>query len=122
MSLKILVDMNLPRSWTAEFSLHGWFSVHWSSVGDPRADDEVIMEWALQNGHVVFTHDLDFGNLLAMKRVAGPSVIQVRSQKVLPKFIGPIVVDAIKQFESLLQVGALVVVEPKKSRARVLPL
>jgi predicted nuclease of predicted toxin-antitoxin system len=31
----------------------------------PRAQDKVIMDWAMVNAYVVFTHDLDFGILLA---------------------------------------------------------
>jgi len=42
------------------------------------------MAWARANGHVVFTHDLDFGTTLALTHAAGPSVIQVRGQNVLP--------------------------------------
>jgi predicted nuclease of predicted toxin-antitoxin system len=55
---------------------------HWSLVGDPRAKDSVVMAWALEDGHVLFTHDLEFGTLLALTRANGPSVIQVRAQDV----------------------------------------
>ena len=55
MSLQLVVDMNLSVEWIAEFATHGWSAVHWSTVGDPRADDSAIMAWALANGHVVFT-------------------------------------------------------------------
>lgn len=34
------------------------------------------MAYARANGLVVFTHDLDFGVLLALTRGAGPSVLQ----------------------------------------------
>jgi len=59
--------------------------VHWSSVGDPRAADSVLMAWASANGCVVFTHDLDFGALLAASTDDGPSVIQMRTNDVTPK-------------------------------------
>lgn len=38
------------------------------------------MAWALTNDYIVFTHDLDFGTLLAITQADAPSVIQVRSQ------------------------------------------
>jgi predicted nuclease of predicted toxin-antitoxin system len=66
MSVQLLVDMNLSVEWVAELAKHGWSAVHWSSVGDPRAEDSTIMAWALANGYVVFTHDLDFGTILAL--------------------------------------------------------
>jgi predicted nuclease of predicted toxin-antitoxin system len=122
MSLRILVDMNLSVEWIPLLEQAGWTAVHWSKVGDPRADDNTIMVWASANKHVVFTHDLDFGTMLALTHTGEPSVIQVRTQQVLPENIGPIVLSAIKQYEQELSAGALVVVEPEKSRVRVLPI
>ena len=93
-----------------------------SLVGDPRADDAVIMAWALTNAHVVFTHDLDFGTMLALTHATGPSVPQVRGQNILPEDIGLMVIAALRQHDAALATGSLVVVDPKKSRVRVLPL
>ena len=50
------------------------------------------------------------------------SVLQVRGQNVLPEDIGAIVIAALHQHDAELAAGALVVVELKKSRVRVLPL
>jgi predicted nuclease of predicted toxin-antitoxin system len=122
MSVRLVLDMNLSVEWVAELARHGWPAVHWSTVGDPSAEDSVIMAWALANGSVVFTHDLDFGTTLALTHAAGPSVLQVRGQNVLPEDIGPIVIAALRQYDAALAAGALVVVEVKKSRVRVLPL
>lgn len=80
------------------------------------------MDWAASNGYVVFTHDLDFGTLLALTHKTGPSVLQVRGEDVLPGHMGNIVVTAIRQHESELESGALVVVDERKSRVRVLPI
>jgi len=41
------------------------------------------MDWAKDNGYVVFTHDLDFSALLAATQAECSSVIQVRTQDVL---------------------------------------
>jgi predicted nuclease of predicted toxin-antitoxin system len=54
MSVKLLIDMNLSVEWIPELATHGWSAVHWSTIGDPRAEDSVIMAWALANRHVVF--------------------------------------------------------------------
>lgn len=122
MSVQLLVDMNLSTEWTVELAQHGWSAVHWSTVGDPRADDTEIMAWALTNGYVVFTHDLDFGTMLALTRASGPSVLQVRGQNVLPEHMGPVVIAALRQHDADLAAGAIVVVEERKLRVRVLPL
>jgi predicted nuclease of predicted toxin-antitoxin system len=122
MSLRLLVDMNLSPEWVAELSQQGHDAVHWSDAGDPRAADTAIMAWAVANGRVVFTHDLDFGTVLALTHAGGPSVIQVRGRDVLPEHMGWVVVAALRQYEAALTAGALVVVEEGKSRVRVLPL
>jgi predicted nuclease of predicted toxin-antitoxin system len=122
MSVQLVVDMNLSPEWVAELAQHGWSALHWSTVGDPRAEDTAIMAWALANGHLVFTHDLDFGTTLALTHATGPSVLQVRGQNVLPEHMVPVVVAALRQHEAALEAGALVVVDEKKSRVRVLPL
>lgn len=80
------------------------------------------MSWARAHGHVVFTHDLDFGTMLALTHATGPSVLQVRGQSVLPEDIGPVVIAALRQHDAALAAGALVVVDVKKSRVRLLPL
>ncbi len=79
------------------------------------------MQWAENNGYLVFTHDLDFGTLLALTHAAGPSVLQVRDRDVLPDNIGDAVVAALKQHEDDLFRGALVVVDGSTSRVRILP-
>lgn len=122
MSVPLVVDMNLSVEWITELTSQGWSAVHWSTIGDPCAEDTAIMAWALANRHVVFTHDLDFGTMLALTHAAGPSVLQVRGHNVLPEDIGPAVIAALRHYDAELAAGALIVVDLKKSRVRVLPL
>jgi hypothetical protein len=49
-------------------------------------------------------------------------VIQIRGVRVLPEHIGIQLIDALRRFSADLEAGALVVVEPARSRVRVLPL
>ena len=122
MSVQILIDMNLSPEWVDELTKYDWSSVHWSTIGDPRATDREIMDWARSNDFVVFTHDLDFGTMLALTHASGPSVIQIRGQNVLPDHMASILIAALTQHEKDLEVGALVVVDESKSRVRVLPI
>lgn len=114
--------MNLAPEWVAVFQGAGWEAVHWSTVGNPRAEDRELMTWARAREHVVFTHDLDFGTLLAVTQAGSPSVIQVRTQDVTPAAIGALVVKALHQFEGALEKGALIVLDEARARIRVLPL
>lgn len=122
MSPRIVVDMNLSVEWVTLFEREGWEAAHWSDVGDPRAADAAIMDWARSHGFAVFTHDLDFGAALALTAAEGPSVIQVRAQRVLPEHLGPVVLTTIRRHEAELSSGAIIVVEPTRSRVRILPL
>jgi predicted nuclease of predicted toxin-antitoxin system len=80
------------------------------------------MDWAVANGYMVFTHDLDFGTVLALTHATGPSVLQVRAQDVLPDHLEGIVIAALRQHDGDLAAGALVVVDESRSRVRVLPI
>jgi predicted nuclease of predicted toxin-antitoxin system len=119
--MKILVDMNLSPDWVRVLKRAGWEAVHWSTVGDMRAPDEEIMTWARENGYVVFTHDLDFGVALALTRAESPSVIQVRTQDVLPEILGNKFIKVVREHESVLEKGALLTIDEEKSRIRILP-
>ncbi|MEK6281982.1 MAG: DUF5615 family PIN-like protein [Acidobacteriota bacterium] len=120
--MKILVDMNLSPIWVSAFAKVGIEAVHWSEVGDPRAADAVLMDWARTNNHVVFTHDLDFGTALALTQVSGPSVIQVRTHDVTPAHLLQIIIEIVDQNESTLETGALIVVDEARAKLRILPL
>jgi len=120
--MKLLIDMNLSPDWIQAFEKYNIEAVHWSYIGDPRARDTVIMEWARTNGYIVFTHDLDFGSMLAVTGAETPSVIQVRTQGILPTSIETLIISALRQFESELEQGALVTVDQAQSRVRVLPI
>ena len=114
--------MNLSPRWREFLSNHNFETVHWSEVGDPKADDTEILEWARERDYVVFTNDLDFGRLLALTRGKGPSVIQARTADLLPEAIGALVVQALVQQQEALEEGALVVLELDAPRVRLLPI
>lgn len=120
--MKILVDMNLSPDWVQVFARYGLDAVHWLTIGDPRAEDPILFQWARANGYVVFTHDLDFGTMLALTQAESPSVIQVRAQDVTPHHLEAMVIGALNQYGSLLEAGALIVLDEGKSRVRILPL
>ncbi len=100
----------------------GHEAVHWSKVGAANAPDREIMAWARSNGFIVFTHDLDFGAILASTDAEAPSVFQVRTQDISPQHLGNLVLSAIEQFEERLKQGALVSLDKNRARARILPL
>jgi predicted nuclease of predicted toxin-antitoxin system len=120
--MKLLIDMNLSPLWVKFFADCGIASVHWSILGNPSAPDSEILEYASANGFVIFTHDLDFGALLAKRQIRQPSVIQIRTQEVLPTEVGNLVLHVLDATRFHLESGALVTVEPKRGRIRLLPI
>lgn len=120
--MKILIDMNLSPDWVRAFTESDIEADHWSSIGSPSAPDTEILEHAMLNGYVVFTHDLDFGTLLAITHAELPSVIQVRTQDIMPAALAKRIISLILETESFLIGGALVVVDEARARVRILPL
>ena len=120
--MKVLLDMNLSPRWAAERQSRGFESIHWSRIGAKSAPDEEVLGWCAANGYVLFTHDLDFGAILAASGESNPSVLQLRTENVLSAAMLQRVSDALRQVEKELAQGALVTIEPDRHRVRLLPL
>jgi predicted nuclease of predicted toxin-antitoxin system len=82
--MKLLIDMNLSPLWVNYLLNLDIEAIHWSSVGLAYDADTVIFEYASQNGYIIFTHDLDFGAILAATNANKPSVLQLRDEDVFP--------------------------------------
>ena len=120
--MRIVIDMNLSPQWVSVLKTAGHEAIHWSQLGAANAADREIMEWARTNNYIVFTHDLDFGAILAATDANSPSVFQVRTQDISPKTLANMVLSSLKQFDKVLTEGALVTVNEKQARAHLLPL
>ncbi len=120
--MKLLVDMNLSPAWVGLLVDSGIEAVHWSLIGPANAPDSEIMAYADANGYVVLTHDLDFSAILAVTHGQKPSVVQIRSGDLRINSIGKQVVSAIVQMKAELEQGALLTIDPIRTRLRVLPL
>jgi predicted nuclease of predicted toxin-antitoxin system len=78
--------------------------------------------WAKEHSFIVSTNDLDFGAILAATQSEAPSVIQIRGQDILPENMSTPVINALRQFEPLLETGALVTVNFNRAKVRILPI
>ncbi|VEN73748.1 conserved hypothetical protein [Candidatus Desulfarcum epimagneticum] len=120
--MKIVLDMNLSPIWAPYLEAGGYEARHWSEIGAVSASDIEIMKWARNNGFVVFTHDLDFGTLLYTTKAVAPSVVQLRIEDIRPESVGKLVLIALSKAKSEIEQGALVTIDPRKNRVRLLPL
>ena len=94
----------------------------WSSVGHATASDSEILAYAASHGLIVFTHDLDFGTILAFRGETAPSIVQIRTQDVLPEAIGTYLLRTLNACRHQLETGAIVTVQPGQNRVRILPI
>ena len=120
--MELLINMNpLPR-WIDLFVDAGIEAVHWLRVGAKNAPDSEIMVYASTNDYVVLTHDLDFSAILAATHGEKPSVVQIRAEDTSLDAIGRQVIIALRQMTAELDEGALLTVDPNRTRLRLLPL
>lgn len=56
-----------------------------------------------------------------MKLLIDMNLIQVRIQDIMPQSLGSRLVQILRQYEPVLEKGALVTVEEVRSRVRILP-
>jgi predicted nuclease of predicted toxin-antitoxin system len=120
--MRVLLDMNLSPRLTAMLTGAGIETVVWSSLGAANELDPEIMAYAVAREYVVLTNDLDFGLLLSSTNATLPSVVQVRLDNLDPELIGGRLIEVLRTFHTELVAGALVTVDPKKTRMRLLPL
>jgi predicted nuclease of predicted toxin-antitoxin system len=120
--VKLLVDMNLSPTWVDRLNTAGFPAVHWSGVGRMDAADIEIMAYAAKHDYVVLTHDLDFSAILAATQGTKPSVVQIRSGNLSPAAIAEALIAALQQLTTDLEAGALLTVDPSRTRLHLLPL
>ncbi|MBA4372593.1 MAG: hypothetical protein C0402_06985 [Thermodesulfovibrio sp.] len=120
--MKFLIDMNLSPDWVEVLAAEGIEAIHWSKIGLATAQDKELMAWAKGNGHIVLTHDLDFGAILAATGAEAPSVVQLRLQDLAPSHAKQLVVKVLHDYRLELEQGALISVDEDKARVRILPL
>jgi len=120
--VKILIDMNLSYKFADLFNKKGIDTVHWSKIGAPNAADIEIMEYASKNNYIIMTCDLDFNIILSITHSLKPSIIQLRTQRISVEQDGERIVSAIMQNAEKLEQGAILSIDLKKARIRLLPL
>jgi predicted nuclease of predicted toxin-antitoxin system len=120
--LTLLVDVNLSSKLAVRLREAGYDCQHWKEIGDPKAPDAELFDWAKRNRAVVITRDLGFSGILAATQFDAPSVVQVRCDDSYSTLVFPTILQALQQSEEQLRRGALVVVTENRLRIRTLPL
>jgi len=119
--MTLLLDVCRPCEWEGYLTAHGLECRLWLNIGNPAAPDSEIMAWAKEHRCIVITNDLDFGRLLAFSSDRFPRVVQFRAPDIRPSAMGRHLLAALQDHSEVLETGALVTVDPDRTRIRILP-
>ena len=120
--MKVLLDMNLPPRWAEILSDSGIESMHWHEIGAHDASDVEIMAYAREHNYIVITCDLDFSTILSVSQDSKPSVVQIRATCFQIGQVPDIIAVALQQNVAELEKGAILSLDLKRTRLRVLPM
>lgn len=120
--MKFLADMGISPASVANLRAQGFDAVHLHEQGLDRMDDSDILAKARAEERVVLTHDLDFGDLLAMSGDELPSVVIFRLKDMRSPNINRYLGAILKQYSDLLEQGAVFSVNERRTRVRRLPI
>ena len=120
--MKLLLDMGLSPKTARLLRQHGHDAVHLLERGLQRTPDPEVAALGAAEERVIVTLDLDFSRILALQRLASPSVILFRLEEFTTEQVNDLLLDLIHTHEGELGEGAIVVVEPDRVRVRRLPI
>jgi len=120
--MKILLDMNIPFKYADLLTKRDIKCIRWSDIGAPNATDVEIMEYARNNDFIILTFDLDFSAILSVTHELKPSVAQIRASVLHAEKAADLISTALFRNADDLQKGAILSIDLKKARSRLLPL
>jgi predicted nuclease of predicted toxin-antitoxin system len=120
--MRFLTDVGASRTTAEELRSHGHDVLHLSELGLHRLPDDQILTRAREEGRIVITFDLDFGDLLAAGGYSLPSVILFRLHNPAPLSVNSKLLEIISERGEDLERGAIVIVEDQRYRLRRLPI
>jgi len=121
--VRFLIDQNRSPHLAELLRKAGHDAVHASELGLERAEDRELLLLAAEENRVMVSGDTDFGALLAMLRVALPSLILFRARH-LPRaeHQAAVILRHLDSVADDLARGAILVVTDDRIRIRHLPL
>jgi predicted nuclease of predicted toxin-antitoxin system len=121
--MRFLVDASMSPVVVQALRDAGHDAIHVGEVLRLDAPDAVILEHAERDGRVVVAADTDFGELLASRRAAEPSVVLFHRQTGRrPREQAALLLANLPSVEADLHDGSIVVIEERRVRVRSLPI
>ncbi len=120
--MRFLLDMGVDvrvGTWLRE---HGHEPVHLRDQGLQRLPNGEIFTKAISENRVILTFDLDFGEIAALARGRKASVVVFRLHNTRTAHVLERLASVLPDCSSVLEKGAIVVVEEDRHRVRPLPV
>ena len=114
--------MGVSMATVTELRASGHDVVHLRDQGLQRLPDPDILAKAHRESRIVLTFDLDFGDLLALGKLAGPSVIIFRLADGTSLSVNRALSNVLVECEKSVTAGAIVLIEDSRYRVRSLPI
>jgi predicted nuclease of predicted toxin-antitoxin system len=123
MKLKFLIDNALSPIFAKRLQTYGYDASHVRDINMQTSSDEEIFEHAQKEKRIIVSADTDFGTILALRNLQFPSVIIFRRTKNRkpPEQVNLLIAN-LKEIESSLASGSIVIIEDKRIRIRSLPI
>ena len=100
----------------------GHDALHLHEQALDRLQDPEILGKARDEGRILLTHDLDFGDLIAASGARLPSVVVFRLRNMRPDRVNHYLREIITRHSDALEKGAIVSVTEAQVRIRNLPI
>lgn len=121
--MRFLVDASMSPVVVQELREAGHEALHVGDVLQLNAPDHKILDYAAEDARIVVAADTDFGDLLASTQASGPSVVLFHRQTGRrPTEQAAILLANLDEVEADLTAGAIVVIEERRVRVRMLPI
>lgn len=120
--MKLLIDESLSAEVARRLSDAGHDVRHVSDEGLLGAPDTDVLRVAGGSGRVLISADTDFGELLALGRHPGPSVVLLRRAPHRPDAQAALLLANLPAIEDSLAGGVVAVISAELIRVRRLPI
>jgi len=120
--VRFLLDMGVDvriGTWLRE---HGHEPIHLRDQGLQRLPNGEIFTKAISENRVILTFDLDFGEIAALARGRKASVVVFRLHNTRTAHVLERLASVLPDCSSILERGAVVVIEENRHRVRPLPV
>jgi len=120
--MKFLADMGISQSTVNWLKKQGYEAIHLREEGLERLPDINIIKKAIDEDSVLLTCDLDFGYLMAISSGLCPSIIIFRLEDESPVNVNKRLKQVLNESFDALEKGAVISVDEKRHRVRLLPI